>query len=116
MAANPVPITSKFLTIEHRMAADGSPLLKCHGRLIGDTGEQPKTEVKKLLSTNKRIVVDLSSVEHMDSSGLGTVLATYVSARTAGCELKLVNLSQRVSDLLRLTKLASVFEGYGEYL
>jgi len=94
----------------------GATVLYCSGRLTSETSDALKSEVKKLLPNTKRIVVDLSHVEHMDSSGLGTVLATYISAKSAGCELKLVNLSQRVKELLQLTRLASVFEAYGEYL
>jgi anti-sigma B factor antagonist len=60
------------------------------------------------------VVVDLSKVTYIDSSGLGTLLATYISAKSAGCDLKLVNLTQRIKDLLHLTRLASVFEGYGD--
>jgi anti-sigma B factor antagonist len=116
MAANPVPISSRQFTIQLETGADGVPVLRCNGRLVGNTAEQLKSEVKKLLPEHKRIVVDLSQVDHMDSSGLGTVLAAYISAKSAGADLKLVNLNQRLSDLLKLTRLASVFEGYGEYL
>jgi hypothetical protein len=42
------------------------------------------------------------------------LLATYISAKSAGCDLKLINLTQRIKELLYLTRLASVFEGYGD--
>ncbi len=116
MAANPVPLPSKTLTIDLRLAADGVPTLICRGRINSETSGLFKSEVKKLIPEHKRIIADLSGVEYVDSSGLGTLLATYVSAKSSGADLKLANLSERVSDLLRLTKLASVFEGYGEYL
>ncbi len=116
MAANPVPLPSKTLTIDVRLGEDGAPVLTCRGRINGETSGLFKSEVKKLVPEHKRIVADLSSVEYVDSSGLGAILATYISAKSSGADLKLINLSQRVSDLLRLTKLASVFEGYGEYL
>ena len=50
----------------------------------------------------------------MDSSGLGTILSSYVSAKSAGCELRLENPSKNIRDLLKMTHLASVFESYGE--
>ncbi len=116
MAANPVPLPSKSLNIEVRFGDDGVPILVCRGRITTETSGLFKSEVKNFIPKHKLIVADLSAVEHVDSSGLGTLLATYVSAKSAGSDLKLVNLSQRVSDLLRLTKLATVFEDYGGYL
>jgi anti-anti-sigma factor len=47
----------------------------------------------------------------MDSSGLGALVGLYVSARGQNCELKVIHLNQRLQELFRLTKLASVFEG-----
>jgi anti-sigma B factor antagonist len=116
MSANPIPISSQVLEIDFRIPEDGTPTLVCRGRMTAETSDLLKAEVKKLVPHNKLIIVDLSLVRYMDSSGLGTLLATYISAKSAGCDLKLVNLSQRIKDLLRLTRLASVFEGYGEYL
>jgi anti-anti-sigma factor len=52
----------------------------------------------------------------MDSSGLGTLVTLYLSAKRQHSELKLVNLSERLKELLRVTNLASVFEGHEEFL
>ncbi|HET7184558.1 MAG TPA: STAS domain-containing protein [Terriglobales bacterium] len=116
MAANPVPVQPRTLEIDFQIPQDGTPTLICRGRITTETSGLFKSEVKKLIPQSKLIVVDLSKVDYIDSSGLGTVLATYVSAKTSGCTLKLVNLNQRIKELLQLTRLASVFEGYGEYL
>ncbi len=116
MAANPVPLPSKTLNIDFHLGTEGVPTLVCRGRITTETSGLFKSEVKKLVPEHKVIIADLSAVDYVDSSGLGTILAAYVSAKTGGSALKLINLSQRVSDLLRITKLASVFEGYGEYL
>jgi anti-anti-sigma factor len=116
MAANPVPIQPRSLEIDFRIPQDGTPTLICRGRITTETSGLFKLEIKKLIPQSKLIVVDLSKVDYIDSSGLGTVLATYVSAKTSGCTLQLVNLNQRIKDLLQLTRLASVFEGFGEYL
>ena len=51
----------------------------------------------------------------MDSSGLGAVVGVYVTAKKAGCDLQLINLSKRVRELLGLTNLLSVFETTGQY-
>jgi anti-sigma B factor antagonist len=113
MAANPLPGAPKTFAIDVQSSA-GAPLLKCTGNLNDDGSAALKSEVKKLLPGSERIVLDLSGVNYMDSSGLGTLLATFISARSAGCELRLVNLSPRIQELLRLTRLANVFEGSGQ--
>jgi anti-sigma B factor antagonist len=73
-------------------------------------------EVRPLIEQYKTIVLDLTDVSYMDSSGLGALVGLFVSAKRAGKQLKLINLSARIQDLLRLTNLLSVFEVYGEYL
>ncbi len=113
MAAHPVPTPPQIFSI-HLDSSSGDPVLKCSGRLTCETSELFRSEVKKLLSERKNIHVDLSDLHFMDSSGLGTILSSYVSAKSAGCELKLDNPSKNVRDLLKMTHLASVFESYGE--
>ena len=67
-----------------------------------------------LLARKKRIVLDLSELGRMDSSGLGAIVAIYVSAKAAGCELELINLNKQIRELLRLTNLLSVFAECGQ--
>jgi len=62
-----------------------------------------------VIPETKTIVLDLSNVTYMDSSGLGALVGIWVSARKDGCELKLVSISQRVKELLHLTSLDKVF-------
>lgn len=116
MAANAIPVPPRNLEIDFHIPEDGTPTLVCRGRITSETADLFKSEVKKWTARSKLVIVDLSQVNHIDSSGLGTVLATYITAKSGGCTLCLVNLTQRIKDLLRLTQLASVFEGYGEYL
>lgn len=59
-------------------------------------------------------LADLSDVDFVDSSGLGAVLSAYLSARSAGCDLKLIKVHPRVKDLLNITRLASVVEDSAE--
>jgi anti-anti-sigma factor len=84
--------------------------VKCHGRIVSDTASQLRNVVKPLIPDGGRILVDLTGVEHIDSSGLGTLVGLKASALNAGyCRLELVNLSPRVADLLRITKLTQLF-------
>ncbi|MGA7460313.1 MAG: STAS domain-containing protein [Candidatus Korobacteraceae bacterium] len=84
--------------------------IKCHGRVVSDTAGQLREVVKPLIPQGGRILIDLSDVQHMDSSGLGTLVGLKASALNAGyCRLELVNLTPRVADLLRITKLTQLF-------
>ena len=71
-------------------------------------------EVKQLIPGSKQITLDLTDLEHMDSMGIGTVVRLYVSAKSAGCDLKLINLGKRVREVLGVTHLLSVFAVVGE--
>ncbi len=116
MAANAVPVPPRTLDIACQVAADGTPTLVCRGRITTETSGLFRSEVKRLLLEHKRILADLGQVEYVDSSGLGSILAAYVSANSAGCELKLVNVSPRIKDLLQITRLATIFEAFGGQL
>jgi anti-anti-sigma factor len=59
-------------------------------------------------------VLDLTELTQMDSMGLGTIMGLYVSAKTSGSSLILINLSQRVRELFRITNVWSILEVYGE--
>jgi anti-sigma B factor antagonist len=71
--------------------------------------------VSKLIPETKQIVLDLTDLTYMDSMGLGTVVRLYVSAKSAGCKLKLINLGERIRQLLSMTNLLSVFANVEEY-
>lgn len=84
--------------------------IKVHGRMVSDTAVQLKELVKPLIPQGGRILIDLGDVQHMDSSGLGTLVGLKASALNAGyCRLELVNLTPRIADLLRITKLTQLF-------
>ncbi|MGA2905371.1 MAG: STAS domain-containing protein [Candidatus Korobacteraceae bacterium] len=84
--------------------------VKCHGRVVSDTAAQLREVVKPLIPLGGRILIDLTDVEHVDSSGLGTLVGLKASAVNAGyCTLELVNLTPRVAELLRITKLTQLF-------
>jgi len=104
MATNPSPT-------QLDMTTDRTPtetIVHCTGKITTDTTELLKTTVKPLLSQSKRVALDLANVSYMDSSGLGTVVALYASAKAASCQLKLINLNERLKELLTITQLSAL--------
>ena len=75
-----------------------------------------QTAVRNLIPESKRVVLDLTDVTYMDSSGLGAIVGVYLSARRQKRELKLINLNQRLKELFRITNMAKIFEGHEEML
>jgi anti-anti-sigma factor len=61
------------------------------------------------------MVLDLSEVTRMDSSGLGTVVGLYLSARNKSCDFDLINLNKQIRDLLAISNLLSIFETVGRH-
>ncbi len=81
-----------------------------HGRIVSETGGKLKEVVKPLIPLGGRIRLDLTDVNYMDSSGLGTLVGLKISAVKEGyCRLELVNLSPRVKELLSLSNLTQLF-------
>ena len=92
---------------------DGVLVLDCVGRIVfGDESGYLRDTVKQLILENKRIVLNLGEISYIDSGGLGTLVALYTSANSAGASIKLASLTKRVGDLLQVTKLLTVFDVY----
>lgn len=89
-------------------------LVMCHGRLVAGATGQFYAQVHDLIPGSKRIVLDLTHLEYMDSMGLGTLVRLMVSSKSAGCSLELVNLGKRIKELLGVTHLLTVFTIIGE--
>ena len=91
---------------------EGITVLECSGRIVfGDEAAALREQVKDLVAKGKKqIVLNLAGVTYIDSGGLGTLVALYTTARNAGGAIKLAALTQRVGDLLQVTKLLTVFE------
>jgi anti-sigma B factor antagonist len=87
--------------------------VRCSGRLVAGANDRLYLEVSQLIPSSKRILLDLTDVTHMDSTGLGTLVRLYVSARSAGCALPLFNIGKPIRELLGATRLLSVFEVIG---
>jgi anti-sigma B factor antagonist len=67
---------------------------------------------KPLRFKGKQLVLNLADVPYIDSAGLGEVVRTYTTVKRQGGSLKLLNLTKRITDLLAITKLLTVFETY----
>ncbi len=111
MSANPAPPPQRKLSIDRSAWSDGTPTLICRGRLTHETSTLLKSEVKSLSSQHKHVMADMSEVTFVDSSGLGGLLGIYVSAKSDGCYLELVNVHPHLRDLLNMTHLTAVFQG-----
>src|SRR6266850_7506323 len=91
----------------------GILVVNCDGRIVfGEESAELRDTVKKLVAQNNQIVLNLAGISYIDSGGLGTLVALYTTAQNAGGAVKLANLTQRVDDLLQVTKLLTVFEVY----
>lgn len=69
-----------------------------------------RVHVKDLLGKSRQIVLDLGNVTRIDSSGLGTLVALYASARKIGGDIKLANLGNHIKEALQITRIVTVFE------
>jgi anti-anti-sigma factor len=84
--------------------------IKCHGRLVSESANEFKEAVKPLITQGGRIVIDLTELNYLDSSGLGTLIGLKVSALNQGfCILQFVNMTPRIMQLLRITGLEKMF-------
>jgi anti-anti-sigma factor len=89
-------------------------VVHCSGRLMGESGNILRTEVKKLIAPGRRVVLDLTHVTHSDSMGLSAIISLYVSSKSSGCRLELVNLGQKILQLFSMANLLSLFEAAGD--
>ena len=82
------------------------------GRItLGDETSALRKAVRDAIAQGKKkIVLNLANVSYIDSSGVGELVASYTAVRNAGGELKLLNLTKKVHDLLQVTKLYTIFD------
>lgn len=92
--------------------SDDITIVDLKGRItLGDGSVAVRETVHDLLSKGRRrILLNLGDVNYIDSSGLGELVSAYTTAKKQGGELKLLNLTKKVSDLLQITKLSTVFD------
>jgi anti-sigma B factor antagonist len=90
----------------------GVTVVDISGRIeLGEESAALRDLVSELLNNgHKQILLNLGAVHYIDSSGLGTLVSSFTSARKQGGELKLLNLTDKVTDLMQMTKLYTVFD------
>jgi anti-sigma B factor antagonist len=109
MAASPTPNAVLDLNIEK----NGDEItVRGTGKITAATTEHFQSTIRGLIPGTKRIVLDLTGVEYIDSSGLGALVSVYMAAGRAQCELEVANPKPRVRDLFNLTKLSAIFENH----
>jgi anti-anti-sigma factor len=113
MSQNSAEASISGLTLKTLPSAD-AVIVQCKGRLTVEHSEAMKNHVRNLLPGARRIIIDLQEVSRMDSSGLGAIVALYISTKESGCELILINYNKSIKDLLGLSNLLSVFESCGQ--
>ncbi len=101
-------MSMKFKTRE----VDGVTILDLSGRItLGEGSGTLRDAVRDIVAKgSNKILLNLGGVDYIDSSGLGELVSAYTAVKNSGGELKLVNLTKKVSDLLVITKLATVFD------
>ena len=99
------------LMINQRQNGDVT-ILDLSGKItIGEGSVQLREAVKDLLNNGKKdILLNLGDVNYIDSSGIGELVSAFTTVRNQGGELKLLNLTKKVHDLLQITKLYTVFD------
>jgi anti-sigma B factor antagonist len=93
---------------------EGISVLDLAGKIVLGEGDlQVKERIKDLLADGQRkVLLNLGDVSYIESAGLGAMISCYTTAKREGGQMKLVNLTKRVQDLLTITKLITVFETY----
>lgn len=89
-------------------------ILDLKGKITLNEGDEVlKDKINSLIMQGKkRILLNLAEVPYIDSAGLGEIVRTYTTVSRQGGQLKLVNLTKRITDLLMITKLLTVFETF----
>ena len=91
---------------------DGVTILDCSGRItLGEGSITLRENVGQLLAKGqKKILLNLGEINYIDSSGIGELVTAFTTVRKQGGDLKLLNLTKKVHDLLQITKLYTVFD------
>ncbi len=91
---------------------DGVTIVDLSGRItLGEGSVVLRDTVRDLVGKgNKKILLNLGDVTYIDSSGIGELVSAFTTVRNQGGELKLLNLTKKVHDLLQITKLYTVFD------
>ena len=91
---------------------DGITILDLSGRItLGEGSVTLRDAVHDVVAKgSKHILLNLENISYIDSSGIGELVSAFTSVKNSGGELKLLNLTKKVHDLLQITKLYTVFD------
>jgi len=91
-------------------------ILDCSGKItLGEGTMMVRNVVRDIIADNgKKIILNLADVNYIDSSGIGELVSTYTTVTNAGGQLKLLNLTKKIQELLAITKLLTVFHVFEE--
>lgn len=91
---------------------NGVTILDLSGRItLGEGSVVLRDTIRDLIGRGqKKILLNLGDVTYIDSSGIGELVSAFTTVRNQGGELKLLNLTKKVHDLLQITKLYTVFD------
>ncbi|HYE14669.1 MAG TPA: STAS domain-containing protein [Pyrinomonadaceae bacterium] len=103
------------LNIRERQAGDVT-ILDLEGRItIGEGNVSLRGAIRRLIEEGKKkVLLNLGGVSYMDSSGIGELVSSYTTIGREGGQLKLLKLTQKIRDLLGITKLLTVFDTYDD--
>jgi anti-sigma B factor antagonist len=103
------------LNIRERQAGDVT-ILDLEGKItIGEGSVSLRSAIRRLIEEGKKkILLNLSGVGYVDSSGIGELVSSYTTINREGGQLKLLKLTQKIKDLLTITKLLTVFDTYDD--
>ena len=101
------------LNIKERQAGDVT-ILDMDGKItIGEGSVALRSAIRRLLEEGKKnILLNLGGVGYVDSSGIGELVSSFTTTNNQGGSLKLLNLTQKIQDLLGITKLLTVFDTF----
>jgi anti-sigma B factor antagonist len=110
-----MPNSSAVNSLIFRVERKGDrAIVHCRGRLVAGVCGEFHAKIHPLLREHKRVVLDLTELESVDSLGLGTLVRLHVSAKSAGSCVELINLGKQVRELLGITNLLKLFAGMCE--
>lgn len=114
MAANPV-IRAPELNLQTEKSVSETTV-RAVGRITSKTSAALENALRNVIPQSRKVVLDLTGVEYIDSAGLGALVSVYMHARRANCDLEIANPKPRIRDLFSRTRLGSVFEGHEDLL
>ena len=101
------------LDVKERQAGDVTILDMTGEVRIGEGAISLRDSIRNLADQGKKnVLLNLAGVKYMDSTGVGELIANYTTVKRQGGQLKLLNLTDRIQNLLVITKLLTVFDSY----